>query len=267
MGVVSQHALGKADPVLSLLVSESWSSHVKPGQEKKYASALKDYLAFCQVRGLTPFPVEPIIMCAWILKLCQRIQTTSLSTYTAALSYFHVFYCPETPWPMKGNELLRRTTRYVKHRYPTKEKGLKIPVTLSLLLRLANHIPGWPNLDTMHYDDLLFLAASTIAVACFLRGGEFLWDKRSERAMLLQSHITLKQIANIDSLVVSVEQPKTRMDLAAVDVPCFSNGGPLDPPRLWRVLCHRSPPCVRAPPAHVVAPCVVSSHIVYPHVC
>ena len=78
-------------------------------------------------------------------------------------------------------ELVRRTMRYLRKRYPVQVQGEKTPVTIDVLHAILPLLPGWPDMGQMSASDRVFAAESVVAVTGLLRGGEFLASARSDR--------------------------------------------------------------------------------------
>jgi hypothetical protein len=179
--------MAQADPRLAGLISHGLVNHVLPKTRKDYERYAADYMKFCAARELEPWPVDAVLLCGWLTVLCRRISMNSVNSYMAALPYAQLLQDSAWPWTLHGNEAVRRTLRYLRHRYPCKKKADKMPVTLGLLRKLAPMLSGWPRLCDMHYDDIVWLTASVVAVAAFLRGGEFLVYPGSGRPMLMHA--------------------------------------------------------------------------------
>jgi hypothetical protein len=128
------------------------------------------------------------------------------------------------PWALSGNPVVARAMRYIKRRYGMPDKALKVPISLGTLLCMCRHLVGWPSPPAMSHDDRLFVAASVVAVLGFLRGGEFLWSRRSDRPLLRFRDVCCVVRNGFPAVIVSVAQPKARWWLAAVDVVCFDLG-------------------------------------------
>jgi hypothetical protein len=243
IGLVASHPIARADRYTAQLISHSQTNHIVPNTKSSYECAIRDYVKFCRVRRLAPWPVDAIKMAGWLLILAQRVKATSLKMYMAALPYGQSIQQTPYPWVLHGSETLRRVLRYIRHRYPCSAKASKMPISLSLIATMAKHLAGWPDLNQLSYDDLLWLTASVIATSAFLRGGEFLSSPHSDRAILARSAISVRTIEGARVLVVSPSQPKARMHLSEVDIPCFApaTAGPLHPVALFEALCARSP--------------------------
>lgn len=182
-------------------------------------------------------------MAGWMVVMGRRIKHTSLRKYMSALPYGQAIQPVRYPWSIVGSEVIRKTLRFIKHRYPCSAKRSKLPITLSLIRKLATHLPHFPRLDHMAFDDVAWLVASVVGTSAFLRGGEFLSSPKSDRAILAMSDISLRTLAGSLTLVVSPPQPKTRLDLTEVSIPCFAppSAGPLNPASLFQLYKRRSP--------------------------
>ena len=105
-----------------------------------------------------------------------------------------------------------------------KDKALKVPISLSTLLSTCKRLPGWPVPRDMSHDDRLFVAASAMAIVCFLRGGEFLSSSGSGRPLLRQRDVVRVFDGPGAPISVNVVQPKSRWWLLDTMVPCFDLG-------------------------------------------
>jgi hypothetical protein len=244
-GRIGAHPLSVSDPRLGALISYGFVHHVVPGTISSYTTATKHYLTFCRNRGLRPWPVDDILLAGYIHWITLRISTQSLKMYLAGVRYSHEL--EYGPWRLEGNDLVRRTIRYVKRKFPSTNDISKLPVSLSLLRRLLAFLPGWPNLQDLSRDDLAFATASVVAVSAFLRGGEFLSYPTSSRRLLVRSNLVVRSIEvngrRARTLVISVPQPKNQWEVDSVDVPCFSSpaAGPMDVVALYEAWCARFP--------------------------
>jgi hypothetical protein len=233
------------DPFTASLVATGFTSHMERGTASSYATGVRKYVSFCQIRDLDPWPVDEIVFCAWIHVLCRSVLTTSMGSYLAGVRDYHILHWGK--WLLEGNEAVRRTKIYVRKLYPSNPVAPKFQVTLAVLLRLCPCLPGWPVLQSLSDNDLVFLTASVTATCAFLRGGEFTTSKGSSRPVLMRTNVRIRNTSNAGegglALVVFVPSPKTRKDLSGVDVPCFEGapGNPLSPLLLWSELVRRFP--------------------------
>lgn len=239
--VLEQHAIANRDPVLAFLLDEALTGHVVASTRSTYASATKRWVRFCEERSVQPFPADPVWICAWVIDVTSSIKVSSLRMYLAGVKYTQILRGFE--WTLSGNELLRRTIRYVRRVHGEPQKAAKLPVTYAVLRTILPLLPGWPRCDMMSHDDRLFAVASIIGVAGFLRGGEFLTQPRSSREVLSGANVAIELVNGAPVVVVYVPRPKNQWWESAVRVPCFSADpdGLMDPCRLLRDYRRLSP--------------------------
>jgi hypothetical protein len=133
--------------------------------------------------------------------------------------------------------MVARSIRYVRRRYGDLSKALKVPISLSTLFRMCSGIPHWPDPALMSHDDRLFLAASTIAITGFLRGGEFLACSKPGhgRPVLLGKQVVGAIRAGDAAVCVSIAQPKTKWWLGDQEVVCHRMPGHILCPVFWMI--------------------------------
>ena len=233
-GVLRRHAIMSIDPAAAAQLASAFTGHILPKTSSTYQTSSDMYVEFCEVRKVPPWPVDAIWFCAWIQKKARSIRHTSLKMYMAGVR--HASELEGFPWQLDGDARVRSVLRWVRRRYPAPEKRNKIAISTSVLRIVLPQLRGWPNARQMAFDDLLFATASVIATSAFLRGGEFLFSKDSDRPLLRQSHLQTRAVAASTAVVVHVVQPKTAWWLDEVLVPCFENSADSDfcPVRLWR---------------------------------
>ena len=220
--VVARHDIASRDPIGAQLLSEALAGHVTGRTRRGYESAVKKYIDFCAIRDIVPFPVDELWLAMYILDVATSIKVSSLKVYLSAIQYVQVLEGFE--WRLRGNEMVRRAMRFVKRRYPCLSKAPKFPVSTSVLLRMVRYVSGWPRWSLLDHDDLLFVAASSIAVCGFLRGGEFLVYRGSDRQILKQSDVFLRSVGGREAVCVHVSQPKNMWWLQFAAVTCFCPG-------------------------------------------
>lgn len=238
--VLEGHAIAQLDPSLALMLNDALTGHVVESTRKTYASAAKRWGQFCAERGVAPYPADPIWVCAWIIDVTSSIQVSSLKMYLAGVQYTQVLN--GHPWTLRGDELVRRTIRYVTRLHGSPQKGAKLPVTYAVLRSILPLLRGWPTPSCMSHDDLVFALASLIGVSGFLRGGEFLTSPKSVRPVLTGADVVLERIHGVLEVVVFVPRPKNQWWEPSVRVPCFSAdpGGVFDARVLLRAYRQRS---------------------------
>jgi hypothetical protein len=192
--------------------------------------------------------VQEIVCIGWLHVVTRAILTTSLDLYCAGVRDFQLSHFGSGSWDTIGkSELVLRTKRYLRKRYPTSPVASKFQVTLAVILRLCRKLSGWPCLRLLSDDDLVWAAASVIATSAFLRGGEFCATKKANRSPLTRASISIRSTANAGesdkAVVVSIPQPKSSKHVAYVDVPCFEapSGEACSPIPLWQELLRRFP--------------------------
>jgi hypothetical protein len=230
-GALTGHPLSTANPALASVVASALGASVKPGTQRGYDSAARSYEHYCSVHNLPPYPVDPISFVGWIVWMAMLISVASVKVYCAGVRSAQID--KGFVWDLEGNQVVARAMRYIKKRYGMAEKGLKVPVSLGTLLLMCARLAGWPSPSKMSHDDRLFVAASAIAVTGFLRGGEFLASKRSDRPVLRSCDVVLKLRGNVPLVEVAVARPKARWWLSSQPAYCFSLGSscPIDPTR------------------------------------
>lgn len=229
-----------SDPSLGVAVMDSQRGHNVVTTVTNYDGHASDYINFCLIRGLVPFPADGLQLSGWILRLMCTVKPSSLKTYLAAVRSAQLDR--NIPWTLTGDESVRRTLRHVRRKFPSVTKGLKIPISLKVLRVILCLLPGWPVMDVMSHEHRMFAAASVLAVMAFLRGGEFLASKGSARAYLKFVDVTLKRVRSMEAVVVAIPQPKATPWLDRVLVPCFVTAADdFCPKRLWEGYSSRSP--------------------------
>ena len=218
---LSGHPILIIDPAAARGVAEAMENSVLPGTQSSYATAIDNYLEFCRLRAIQPWPVDVIWFCAWLLMLARRIKHTSMKSYAAGVRYGQLM--EGHPWSMSGNGRVRAILRFIQRKYPVAKARNKVPISVGLMKNIFPHLPGWPTPELMHPDDILLVGASLTATGAFLRGGEFLRYRKSGRPLLQRKHVEIRCVAQSEAVVVHVRQPKTSWWLDEVLVPCFAN--------------------------------------------
>lgn len=106
-----------SDPALAESVQYALEHYIIPGTSASYRCAWQNYERFCSNRDITPYPVQGIIMAAWILRLMTSIQPLSVKNYIAGVRYSQINKGFE--WTLKGDESMRRVIRVVKRKEAT----------------------------------------------------------------------------------------------------------------------------------------------------
>jgi hypothetical protein len=188
-GALVGHPLNRADPALAGVLASALGSSINSNTQKGYDSAAASYERYCSVRRLRPYPADPITLAGWIVWQAMQISVASVKVYCAGVRSAQIDKGYE--WTLTGNQLVARAMRYIKKRYGMAGKGLKVPISLGTLKLLCTKLAGWPRPDRMSHDDRLFVAASSVAVVGFLRGGEFLTSPGGGRPLLMSKDVVV----------------------------------------------------------------------------
>ena len=187
--VMGRHEMSEIDPVLAYVVSGALTDSVVSTTRSSYGTALRSWHRFCELRGLSFWPVDMMWFCGWLMTLASSVKVGSMKVYMAGVRYHQQL--EGYPWILRDNQLVRRVLQYLKRLIPCKSKGEKVPVTVRLLKKILKLLPGWPVLADMSRDDGVFAAASMVGTTGFLRGGEFMTAKTSARPMLHANMVTV----------------------------------------------------------------------------
>jgi hypothetical protein len=239
----------RSDPTLALAVDVGLRTHCKAKTRSSYGTGARDYLRFCGKRGLRPWPVDVVNYCGWLHTLLTHTQIQSMGTYTSGVRDASLL--EGHPWHMTGHDYVYRTMRFLKHKYPTESKGQKVPITVGVIHKILPLLQHWPDMARMSPEDQVFALATVLGVAGFLRGGEFLTSRSSNRPTLMASDVFVRKIGDFFAVVLAIRQPKTEQWRRNVSVPCFQN--PSDdaycPVRLWEEYSVRCPGFKKSGPA------------------
>jgi hypothetical protein len=239
----------RSDPALALAVDVGLRTHCKAKTRSSYGTGARDYLRFCGGRGLRPWPVDVINYCGWLHTLLTHTQIQSIGTYTSGVRDASLL--EGHPWHMTGHDYVYRTLRFLKHKYPTKPKGQKVPITVGVIHKILPLLQHWPDMARMSPEDQVFALATVLGVAGFLRGGEFLTSRSSNRPTLMASDVLVRRIGGFFAVVLAIRQPKTEQWRRDVSVPCFQNlsDDAYCPVRLWEEYSIRCPGFRKSGPA------------------
>ena len=219
-GVTADHQIRRADSTIADRLEEAVRGSVQEGTRRSYHSAVISFDGFVALRGGVAFPAQSVWVAGWMLFMAMRISIQSLRGYLCALKYEHT--CRGLAWKLEGNPTIRAVMRFIRRRYGESKKRLKFPVTLDVLRRALPRLDNWPNLHLMSHCDRVFAAAAVIGVLGFLRGGEFLWSRSSDRPTLQSSDVEIKVVQGMEVVQISVRQPKARWWLDSESVLCLS---------------------------------------------
>ena len=217
--VVAGHAIATIDPVGARALSQALVHHVVC--TRTYNSAVKRYVKYMTSRGQPAFPATSEWLAAYIVHAVSSISVSSLKVYLAAIQYHQVL--EGYPWMLHKDELVRRALRSVKREFPSPASALKLSISLATIIRMVAKLPGFPNLQALTHNDLVFYLASVMGTCGFLRGGEFLTYAGSKRPVLRQRDVFTAIEGGVEVLKVNVVQPKNMWWLASAVVTCFSH--------------------------------------------
>ena len=221
-------ALHMKAPSLARSVDVGLHDHLERKVKSAYGTGVRSWVRFAQFLGVDPWPPTPIEYCGWLHKLVQpneegkrQLQVNSLDVYKAGVR--NACILEGHGWPLKDDEMVRRTTRYLQKAFPVDPKGRKVPVTVPLLKKVLPFLLGWPDMARMSPDDRVFAAASIMAaaVSAYLRGGEFLASNGSTRPVLKNKDIQVVRTSERRILRIKVPAPKARKFLKYETALCF----------------------------------------------
>jgi hypothetical protein len=144
-----------ASPALASVVASALGASIAPGTQRGYDSAARSYEMYCQVHTLVPYPVDPISFVGWIVWVSMQISVPSVKVYCAGVRSAQID--AGYVWDLEGNQLVARAMRYIKKRYGSPAKGMKVPISLGTLLLMCEKLRGWPVPGKMSHDDRLFV--------------------------------------------------------------------------------------------------------------
>ena len=232
LAVVAHHALSHCDLQLACDLSDLLRESISAGCRSTYACGLKSLSDFCKAKNLCALPVDAVTLCAWMMVKCKTIKVKSVIKYTCGIRYAHVLEGFE--WKLNDHPLVKTTIKSLKKKYPTSSVLQKVPLSLSLLLRMCQGMDGWPSLQRLSFNDLTWATASCIAFFAALRGGEFFVQPKGDRPLLTGGAVNLRTSPTGPYVYIDVPLPKTRQDLKSIPAMAVgTNGGfSFDPVRL-----------------------------------
>lgn len=205
------HAISRVSPALASEVSDLLYDSVTRRCVSTYGTAFRSLQHFCSLYpGLPCLPTDAGTVCAWLRWMCpRRISPPSCVKYLAGLRWAHL--CHGLDWSLSSHPLVKQVLSALNKRYPQLcTSVLKAPITYELLVKLASSMGGWPCLNRLSYDDLLWLTASSVAFFASLRGGEFFTYPGSDRPLLLGSMVSVQSFSSVSQFVsIKIPLPKT----------------------------------------------------------
>jgi len=94
--------------------------------------------------------------------------------------------------------------------FPESGRLLKVPLSISLLLSLCAHIPKWPSIHMLDFDDLVWVTVSSIMLFGALRGGEATTHPSSSRPLLLGRMVTICEVPGSLASGVRIRVPRAK---------------------------------------------------------
>ena len=104
-GFSSGHALWISNPRMARRLEDAVRNYVLPRTRACYASAVRGYVRFVNAHNVgPPFPLDPVMVSAWIIYAADDISVQSIKSYLSALKYEHI--SRGCPWNLGGNEYM-----------------------------------------------------------------------------------------------------------------------------------------------------------------
>ena len=196
-------------------VSQLLRSSVNPGTFRSYDSGVKSLYDFCSIElqgSVSPIPVDVFTLCLWAEHLSHRamkpVKPSSIRKYLSAIRFAHL--ASGHPWDLSDHPQLAMCLSALEKKFPESGRLLKVPLSVSLLLSLCSHIPGWPSLHLLAFDDLLWVTLSSIMLFGALRGGEATTCPGSSRPILRGSMVSFAVLPNSLASGVHIRIPKAK---------------------------------------------------------
>ena len=123
----------------------------------------------------------------WAESLTHRavkpVKPSSIRKYLSAIRFAHI--ASGYHWELSDHPQLSLFLTALEKKFPESGRLLKVPLSVSMLLSLCSYIPGWPDLQLLAFEDLLWVTLSSIMLFGALRGGEATTSPGSSRPLLL----------------------------------------------------------------------------------
>ena len=88
--VIAGHAIAQRDPQGAVVLGSVLRSSVVVSTRSSYDTAEGHYLGFCARRGLTPWPVDTIWFCSWMLFMARSVLPSSLKMYMSGVRHHQI---------------------------------------------------------------------------------------------------------------------------------------------------------------------------------
>ena len=219
LSVVSHHALAYCDLQMACDLSDLLRESISQGCRNTYKCGFDSLTEFCSLSSstshkLSALPVDAITLCAWMMYKAQSIKVKSVVKYICGIRFAHILEGHE--WSLSTHPLVQRTVRSLKMRYPTTSIMQKVPLSLSMLIKMCECMHGWPSFSKLSFDNLAWASASCIAFFACLRGGEFFIQPKATRPVLTGKAVSIRGLASERYVYIDVPSPKTRKDLISI---------------------------------------------------
>ena len=196
-------------------VSSLLCSSVNPGTFRSYDSGVKSLYDFCanELEGsVSPIPVDIFTLCLWAEHLTHRavkpVKPSSIRKYLSAIRFAHL--ASGHPWELSEHPQLSMCLTALEKKFPESNRLLKVPLSVSMLISLCSRIEGWPALERLTFDDLLWVTLSSIMLFGALRGGEATTCPGSSRPILLGRMVSFANVPGSLASGVHVRVPKAK---------------------------------------------------------
>ena len=223
LSVVAHHALASCDLQMAHDLSDLLRESISQGCRNTYKCGFDSLLEFCAKKELCALPVDAMTLCAWMMFKAKSIQVKSVIKYTCGIRFAHILEGYE--WSLSTHPLVQQAVRALKMRYPTSSIMQKVPLSLRMLIQMCECMHGWPRLNELSFDNLVWAAASCIAFFACLRGGEFFIQPKATRPMLNGGAVSIRGSSGNQYVYIEVPSPKTRKDLASIPAIAASPNG------------------------------------------
>ena len=207
-------------------------SSIETTTARSYRSGFNSLKNFCDARGLTAVPTDKVTLGAWLHFEAAKPKPTklkSLKKYMSGVRWEHVVN--GHPWPFSDDDWLKLVKQSIAKALP-ESPFYKVPITEHLVRQLAEHIPGWPDINRINFNNLLWLCATSLGLFACLRGGEFAHRKGGSRPLLKGKDVIL-QSSGSKGVTIRVRKPKTQpgaeYQLAMAKDPVSASRYPLNP--------------------------------------
>ena len=170
-------------------IKDTQEAAINITSQKKDASRLRDFLAFCKALGISAhnaLPASEDILLAWAASYAGRIAGKTVSAKISAIRKEH----DRRGLQWYGGDRLRRIIKGVEELRPSSSfRSKRAPVTIPMLEDLNSHFDKTAGLD------ICIQAICLLSFLCQLRSGEVLPPTRDIRKFNPLRHATLANIA------------------------------------------------------------------------